>query len=106
MKKTATDNIQNGHILAREVCGPSGNILLSKGVELTPAMGRRLKNWDIHFVYIEGEQDDHEDTSESSISPEEFKSGLIEKFSDVIDNPVMKQIFAATLQYKLNRDSE
>ncbi|KMQ51625.1 hypothetical protein CHISP_1382 [Chitinispirillum alkaliphilum] len=106
MKKIPTENIQPGQVLAREVCGPSGNILLGKGLELTPAIGRRLKNWEIHFVFVEGEQESMEDASPEGISPEILKSELMHKFSDVINNPIMKKIFAAAYQHRINRNSK
>ncbi len=101
MRKISTDQIENGNVSAREVCGPSGNILLSKGMQLSPAIGRRLKNWGITHVYIEGKEDEQEEKQIENVSPEKLKSKLEEKFSDVLNNPIMKKIFAAVYQHKL-----
>lgn len=101
MRRISTDQIENGHVSAREVCGPSGNILLSKGMQLTPAMGRRLKNWGIHHVFIEGKEEVSEKEHIRAVSPKKLKTQLMEKFSDVLNNPNMKKIFAAVYQHKL-----
>ncbi|MFP4012623.1 MAG: hypothetical protein ACLFVQ_00930 [Chitinispirillaceae bacterium] len=103
MRRISTDQIENGHISAREVCGPSGNILLSRGMRLTPAMGRRLKNWGIYHVFIQGEEEESEKEHIQAVSPEKLKSELMEKFSGVLDNPNMKKIFAAVYQHKLRK---
>ncbi|NLE01459.1 MAG: hypothetical protein GX640_16455, partial [Fibrobacter sp.] len=47
MKKIPVEAITDGMILSRDVCGPTGNVLLTKNINLTPALGRRLKNWGI-----------------------------------------------------------
>ena len=104
MKKLSVENVLEGMILAREVCGTSGNILLIKGTQLNPALGRRLKNWGIPFVYIEGEEESMTQESAPSISPEDLKKHLMAKFSDVINNPLMKQIFAAVFQFRLQKN--
>ncbi|MFP4163144.1 MAG: hypothetical protein ACLFQB_01145 [Chitinispirillaceae bacterium] len=101
MRRISVDKIEKGHISAREVYGPSGNILLSKGASLTPALGRRLKNWGISCVFIEGEERESEKKQIQAISPEKLKTHLMEKFSDVLDNNHMKKIFAAVYQHKL-----
>jgi hypothetical protein len=103
MKKIAVENINDKMALAREVCGTSGNILLQKGTPLNQALGRRLKNWGIPYVYIEGEEESMAEEDVPGISPEELKTRLMEKFSDVINNPLMKQIFAAVFQFRLQK---
>ena len=92
-------------VLCRDVCGPSGNILLSKGITLSSALGRRLKNWGIPFVLVEGDEVQHEQQNTISISPEELKSQLMDKFSKVISNPLMKKLFVAVYQYRLQKNN-
>jgi hypothetical protein len=104
MKKILADNVEDGMVLGREVCGPSGNILMNKGATLSAALGRRLKNWGIPYVFVEGEEDEELAKTESSLSPEEIKTELMKKFSNVIDNPIMKKLFVAVYQYKLQKN--
>lgn len=105
MKRVPVDKIENGMILAKEVRGRSGNVLLNKGVVLNSFMGKRLKNWDIVFLYVEGESDAPEETSETQISPREVKESLEKKFSLVMHDPVMKHVFAAVYQYRLHSNN-
>jgi hypothetical protein len=103
MKRMPVDKIENDMVLAKEVCGKSGNVLLSKGAVLNVFMARRLKNWDIHFVYVEGEEESPEEENAVQVSPEEIRQRLEKKFAAVMHNVIMKQIFAAVLQHKLQK---
>lgn len=103
MKKVTVENIVDAMVLAKDVCGPSGNILLGAGTALTGSMGRRLKNWGIHFVHIESEDEPAPQETAPRISPEEITSLLKNKFANVMDNQLMKKIFAATAQYKIQK---
>ncbi len=105
MKKIAVENIEDGMVLSREVCNSSGNTLVSKGTALTAALGRRLKNWGIHYVYIEGEELSTEESSIVYNSPEELKEHLLSKFSSVMENPIMEKLFVAIYQYRLQKNS-
>ncbi len=69
MRKVSVENIDPDMVLARDVASTSGNVLLGKGTALTPAMGRRLKNWGIFFVYIEGEEESEERRRRSRYRP-------------------------------------
>ena len=107
MKKLAVDEITDStQILAREVTSSSGSILLSKGTVVTPALGRRLKNWGISLVYVEGDEDVVEAGGAVTVSPEAIRSLLEKKFSLVINNYLMKKIFAATYQFKMQSGSK
>lgn len=100
MKKIIVDEIENGMVLAKDVNGASGNALLGKGTTLSATMGRRLKNWGIPFVYVDGEEENHEESTENGISPEEIKSILSKRFEGVLKIPRMADIFDAVLQFK------
>jgi hypothetical protein len=106
MKKISADQVEDGMVLAREVCGPSGNILVNKGTSLSSALGRRLSNWGIPSVYIEGEEDEAADEAAQDLSPEELKTQLMKKFSNCVDNPIMKKIFVTVYQYRLQSKGE
>ena len=105
MKKITVDEIQDGMVLYREVCGSSGNILLSKGTTLSASLGRRLKNWGIVFVFVEGEEETQKQEDTVNVSSEDLKNQLMLKFSNVINNPIMKKIFVAIYQYRLQKNS-
>lgn len=103
MKKIPVEKVESGMVLGRNVCGPSGSTLLIKGVCLTAALGRRLKNWGITSIYIEGEEDTPLEVYTSSISANKLKEHLTQKFSRVIHNVVMKKIFSAVYQHRLQK---
>lgn len=106
MKKILVENIKDGMILAREVYGASGSALLNKGTKLTVTMGRRLKNWGIPFVCIEGKEEHQEEKPAIEISPEEIREQLEEKFVDVMDDPTMQKLFNAVYSFKTRSSSE
>ena len=100
MRKVQTDNIDpEGHTVVLDVLGPSGNILLGKGASVTPALGRRLRNWGVDFVFVEGEDDSEE--SVKAKSPAEIKSELYDLFLGTLDNARMRLIFNAVCEHKL-----
>ena len=103
VKKIPVENITEPVTLAREVLGVSGNVLLKKGVTVSPALGRRLKNWGINIIHIEGEDETEEAQGLVTVSPEEIKSALEKKFSEVISNDIMKQIFDSTLEFRIQK---
>lgn len=106
MKKILIENIEDGMILAREVCGSNGNVLLSQGTRLSTALGHRLQNWGIPSVFVEGEEELVEEENTVSISPEELKSQLMKKFSRVINKPYMGKIFSAVHNYRLQKNNK
>jgi hypothetical protein len=101
MRKVSTDSITPGDIAAADVVSPSGNVLLNKGAPVTPAMGRRLRNWGIAFVYTEGEDDSGKNVKGRARSDVEIKSELYDMFFGTLDSANMKKIFDAACLYKL-----
>jgi hypothetical protein len=95
MKKIIVEDIKDKMVLAKDVCGPSGNILLGAHTLLSESLGRRLKNWGITFVHIESEEEPALQTKEPRASSDDIVKSLKEKFSKVMDNPTMKKIFIA-----------
>lgn len=106
MRKVTSENIESGMVLGREVCGAGGNVLLSKGTVLSKAMGRRLQNWGVTYVFVEGEEERQHEESVVSISPEALKDQLTAKFSRVIMEPNMGKVFNAVYQYRLKNDGK
>lgn len=92
-------------ILARDICASSGNILLGSDTPLTPALGRRLRNWGITFVYVHGEEENTTEPKEQTVAPEEVGRHLQEKFSEVMDDPIMQKIFTAVFRYRIQKDT-
>lgn len=105
MKKVLVEDIENHTVLARDVCGSSGNILLGKGTSMTVSMGRRLKNWGVLFVYVEGKEEHEARKNEPHVSAEEIRKQLEEKFVDVLQSRAMHAILDAVCDFRLNRDS-
>lgn len=103
MKKILAEHIEGGMVLDREVCGASGNTLLTKGTTLSAALGRRLQNWGVTFVYIEGVEEEKTEEAIEGISFEELKLHLDKKFSNVLNNPLMHKIFAAIYEHRLKK---
>jgi hypothetical protein len=106
MKKIPSESVVDGMVLVREVCGPSGSILVNRGTVLTAALGRRLTNWGIPFVFVEGEDENPTPESSDDTTPAELKTQLMMKFSNCIDNPLMKKIFVAAYQYRMMKKDE
>lgn len=103
MKKISVTDIVDNMIVGRDVCGSSGNVLITKGTTLTSALARRLETWGILNVFIEGEEDVEPQTNILNESPEVLKSQLLDKFSSVMDNPLMKKIFNAVYEYRKSK---
>jgi hypothetical protein len=101
MKKVPVENIEDAMVLARDVSATSGNILLGKGTKLNTAMGRRLKNWGIFIVYVEGEEEATNAVEADGQSSEEIHQKLEEKFSSVMSNPAMQKIFDVVYQFRV-----
>jgi hypothetical protein len=105
MKKVLVEQVVDQMILAKDVTGTSGSVLLAKGTVLTTAMGRRLKNWGVQFVSVEGEDDSAEQGSAPTVSPEEVRAHLEKKFEKVMASEIMKKIFAAVFKFKIQKNS-
>ena len=100
MKKTSVDDIADNSILAKDVYGNAGNVLLGKGTSLSAAMGRRLKNWGIPFVWIEGDEDAAENTESTEVDTEDVIAKLDERFAGLLDNPIMSAIHTAVRDFR------
>jgi hypothetical protein len=103
VKKIRVEEFEKGMTLARDVCGTSGSVLLGTGTPLSAALGRRLKNWGIDFVYVEGEEEAEEHQTRADATPEEIKTHLRDKFSRVLNEPIMQRVFTAVYQYRIRK---
>ncbi len=105
MKRILVENITDKMVLAKEVCGTSGSVLLGKGTVLTASMGHRLKNWGVLSVHVEGEDESPQQNGITGITPEEVRTALEAKFSRVMGSEIMKKIFAAVYKFKIQHNS-
>lgn len=88
------EGFKPGMILAESVYSRQDVLLLKEGTELTERKVWILKSWGISKVSVEGEQvkDINSDKRKESNDMETIKKELKEKFSDVLENPVMEEI--------------
>jgi len=86
-----------GKILAESVYSRQDVLLLKEGTELTERKVRILKSWGISKVSVEGErvEDINPDKRKESGVVETIKKELKEKFSGVLEDPVMEEIMNA-----------
>ena len=89
-----------GMILAESVYSRQDVLLLKEGTELTERKVWILKSWGISKVSVEGEQDEdiNSDQRKESKAMETIKKELKEKFSDVLQDPVMEEIMNAAIK--------
>ena len=83
-----------GMILAESVYSRQDVLLLKEGTELSERKVWILKSWGISRVLVKGEhgEDVKLDKRKESKAMETIKKELKEKFSDVLENPVMEEI--------------
>ncbi|MCL2688483.1 MAG: hypothetical protein FWE57_01375 [Chitinispirillia bacterium] len=91
----STEDIEQGQIAAQDIHSDSGNVLVLKGTTLSSALGRRLKNWGISHIYIEGDDEYAPQSGEYTVSDDKIKDDLGEKFCGTLNNKHMKKIFEA-----------
>ncbi|MCL2219185.1 MAG: hypothetical protein FWC23_04690 [Chitinispirillia bacterium] len=103
MRKISTDFIEPGCIAAADIVSPSGNTLVNKGAPITPALGRRLRNWGISEISVEGEDDSETSVKAETPSPVKIKSDLYDKFLGTLDNTRMRKIFDAVCKHKIQK---
>ena len=87
-----------GMILAESVYSRQDVLLLKEGTELTERKVWILKSWGISKVSVEGEQveDINSEKRKESKAMETIKKEIKEKFSDVLEDPVMEEIMNVT----------
>jgi hypothetical protein len=91
------EGIKSGMILARPVRNHQGVLLLDGGARISKKNIRIFKSWGVLEITIKGnpaEAASRPEDSEIRVK-EEIEMQLKEKFSDVLDDPVMVAIFNA-----------
>ena len=97
MNKLSIEDVKPGMILAQPVRNHQGVLLLEAGARITKKSIHIFKSWGVFEISIKG------DLTEAQGSPgdmeikvkESIEKQLKQKFSDVLDDPVMVEILKA-----------
>jgi len=90
------EDIKPGMILAQPVRNRQGVLLLEAGARITVKNIRILKSWGVKEIVIKGDRTDSKGAAVGQIpGRESLEKQLKQKFSDVLDDPVMVEIFKA-----------
>ena len=98
--------LKPGMILEHPVKNHQGVLLLEAGARITKKNIRIFKSWGVDKITIKGEGSRANDSAgqPESQTMESDEMQLKEKFADVLDDPVMVEIYKAATR-QLNRDS-
>jgi hypothetical protein len=90
-------DLKPGMVLAHSVRNHQGVMLLGAGIKITKKNIRIFKSWGVIDVSVAGQLDEHRVAGEipGAEANEAVKMELKEKFSDVMDDSVMVEIFNA-----------
>ena len=94
MKEFYVARLKHGMILSEPVFDFHGLLLLKKGSKLSKKNISMLKSWGVVSVIIDGEfeDDDNQLYGVDIKLNEKINNELKEKFSEVLNNPVMDEI--------------
>jgi hypothetical protein len=97
MINVGLDNLKPGMVLAQPVRNRQGALLLETGSKVSKKSIRILKSWGISNVSVKGNLDKAQtDASDTEIHLiQSIEKELEGKFCDVLDDPVMVEIFNA-----------
>lgn len=98
-------NLTPGMVLIKPVHDMHGVLLLTLDTVLTGSNLRMLKSWGVTEVWVEGETENEGEgpnRAEAEIN-RALQKRLAEKFSGVVDNPVMAEIMRVAQQRLLER---
>ena len=105
MVRVDIEDLKPGMILEHAVKNNQGVLLLEAGAKITKKNIRIFKSWGVNEVSIKGEaarETDNSGQPERQINKSDGTK-LKEKFADVLDDPVMVEIFNAANR-QLNQD--
>ena len=90
-------DLKTGMVLAQPVRNDQGVLLLDAGTKITKKNIRIFKSWGVSEVTVERELKELRTVAETSVAGENnsIEIALKEKFTDVLDDPVMVEIFNA-----------
>ena len=101
------EDLKHGMILDRPVKNSQGILLLEAGTRITKKNIRIFKSWGVTGVTIKGEAPPAGGSDEQpTLNPKEsIDAQLKEKFSEVLDDPIMVEIYEAAIkQLDLNEN--
>jgi hypothetical protein len=90
-------DLKPGMVLAQSVQNHQGVLLLDAGTKITKKNIRIFKSWGVIEVSVKGELNELKAAGETPVAEvkDTVEMELKEKFSDVLDDPVMVEIFNA-----------
>jgi len=90
-------DLKAGMVLAQKVQNSQGLLLLDAGTKITKKNIRIFKSWGVNEFSVEGELNKLKAAGEAQAAEirAAVKMALKAKFSDVMDDPVMVEIFNA-----------
>jgi hypothetical protein len=90
-------DLKPGMVLAQSVQNHQGVLLLDAGTKITKKNIRIFKSWGVIEVSVKGELNELKAAAETPVAEvkDTVEMELKEKFSDVLDDPVMVEIFNA-----------
>ncbi len=103
MKKIRINNIEQEATLAKNVLDNSGNVLLKKGTTVSPALAKRLKNWGVMSICIEGDAEEGKSSDSSKPDAKTIQKELDAKFAGTLHNPIMKHILATVYRHRTQK---
>jgi hypothetical protein len=108
MIQVSIADLKPGMILAESVRNSQGLLLLDGGTKITKKHIRIFKSWGVMEIFVEGHLKKPKNAEAVDVTDveEPFEMEMKSKFSDVLDDPVMVEIFkAARKQLKKNLSS-
>ena len=105
MIRVSIADLKSGMILTKSVRNPQGVLLLDAGTKITKKNIRIFKSWGVMEIFVEGHLKKSKNVEETEAAgvKDSIELELKTKFSDVLDDPVMVEIFkAARKQLKKN----
>jgi hypothetical protein len=102
------EELKPGMILAQPIRNHQGVLLLEAGVKITKKNIRILKSWGVSEINIKGDSAKSEaQTKDTEIRlKESLEMQLKERFSNVLDDPVMVEIFNAARKLLMKASRE
>jgi hypothetical protein len=90
-------DLKPGMVLAQSVRNHQGVLLLDAGAKISKKNIRIFKSWGVSEVSVVGELNQSKNAAETPLAEikDSVKTELAAKFSDVMDDPVMVEIFNA-----------
>ena len=103
MIRVIIEDLKPGMVLAKSVHNHQGVLLLEAGTRISKKNIRIFKSWGVNEFTVKGHLNESKTATEEPAADEEddVETELREKFSDVMEDPVMVDIYkAAKIQLK------